>query len=256
MAPDPRLLRSQRFPLHAAVEAGDLERVAGLLAGPTRSQIDRKFETSGQTPLHLVGDKAINIRILQNPVQAASGGCPALVQLLLDAGAGLEEGDCVKQTALHYSATNPRWGVMESLVRAGAQLNPRRMKDGWTPLFLATIFGHRHKVIRSPRTLSNSHDTLQVRYMVEAGADVLLCDDRGWTVMDWAAHYTLPAVTKLLQAAPRTLTQQSGKKYVEAEVSRPLQLFPIFYFRSRLMIGWRFRSSLTRVSASCWPGWR
>ena len=54
MAPDPRLLRSQRFPLHAAVEARDLERVAGLLAGPTRSQIDRKFETSGQTPLHLV----------------------------------------------------------------------------------------------------------------------------------------------------------------------------------------------------------
>ena len=181
------------------------------------------------------------------------------MQLLLDAGAGLEEGDCVKQTALHYSATNPRWGVMESLVRAGAQLNPRRMKDGWTPLFLATIFGHRHKV-RPPQAhqilLEMCENPLQVRYMVEAGADVLLCDDRGWTVMDWAARYTLPAVTKLLQAAPRTVTEQSGKKYVEAEVSRTLQQFPIFYFRSRLMIGWRFRSSLTRVSASCWPGWR
>ena len=33
MAPDPRQLRSQRFPLHAAVENGDITRVRGLLEG-------------------------------------------------------------------------------------------------------------------------------------------------------------------------------------------------------------------------------
>ena len=48
----------------------------------------------------------------------------------------------------------------------------RRMKDGWTPLFLATIFGHDAKV----------------HHLVERGADVLLCDERGLTVMDWAAR--------------------------------------------------------------------
>ena len=46
------------------------------------------------------------------------------------------------------------------------------MKDGWTPLFLATIFGHNAKV----------------HHLVERGADVLLCDERGLTVMDWAAR--------------------------------------------------------------------
>ena len=48
----------------------------------------------------------------------------------------------------------------------------RRMKDGWTPLFLAAIFGH---------------DT-KVQHLVHSGADVLLCDDRGLTVMDWVAR--------------------------------------------------------------------
>ena len=46
------------------------------------------------------------------------------------------------------------------------------MEDGWTPLFLATIFGHDSKV----------------QHLVESGADVLLGDDRGLTVMDWAAR--------------------------------------------------------------------
>ena len=46
------------------------------------------------------------------------------------------------------------------------------MKDGWTPLFLATIFGHDSKV----------------QHLMERGADVLLGDDRGLTVMDWAAR--------------------------------------------------------------------
>ena len=73
MAPDPRQLRSQRFPLHAAVENGDVPRVRGLLEGAMGSQVNRKYETSGQTPLHI----------------AASSGCPAIIQLLLDAGAAV-----------------------------------------------------------------------------------------------------------------------------------------------------------------------
>ena len=37
MAPDPRHLRAQRFPLHAAVETGDLARTRALLEGSLRS---------------------------------------------------------------------------------------------------------------------------------------------------------------------------------------------------------------------------
>merc|ERR1712142_826220 len=152
MAPDPRQLRTQRFPLHAAVENGDLHRTRGLLDGPIRTQINRKNEVSGQTPLHL----------------ASSSGSPAMVQLLLDAGANVDEFDVVKQTALHYCMTNSRWGVMETLIKAGAFVNSQRMKDGWTPLYLAVIFGYVYKV----------------QYLIDHGADVLLADEIGWSVMD------------------------------------------------------------------------
>ena len=71
MAPDPRHLRAQRFPLHAAVEAGDVARTKGLLQGPVRIQVNRKYESSGQTPLHI----------------AASCGNQIMIKILLDAGA-------------------------------------------------------------------------------------------------------------------------------------------------------------------------
>jgi len=185
MAPDPRHLRAQRFPLHAAVETGDLARTRALLEGSLRSQINRKYEGSGQTPLHL----------------AASCGDQAMIALLLRMGAALDEPDCVKQTPLHYSVTNTQAGVMEALVTAGAEINTRRMKDGWTPLFLAAIFGH---------------DT-KVQHLVHSGADVLLCDERGLTVMDWVARYCLTSTKAILKKAPRTVTEMSGKKYVESE---------------------------------------
>ena len=107
----------------------------------------------------------------------------------------------MRQTPLHYSVTNLRAGVMEALVAAGAEVNTRRMKDGWTPLFLASIFGFSDKV----------------QHLVDRGADVLLCDDRGFTVMDWAARYGLTSTTGVLKKAPRTVTEMSGKKYVECE---------------------------------------
>ena len=68
----------------------------------------------------------------------------------------------MRQTALHYSlATSRSTEATESLLRcrifkfsvsavtssrAGAEVNPRRLKDGWTPLFLATVFGHTAQV--------------------------------------------------------------------------------------------------------------
>ena len=94
-----------------------------------------------------------------------------------------DEYDSVKQTALHYSMTNTRWGVMETLVKAGADVNCRRMKDGWTPLFLASIFGYSYKA----------------QYLIDSGADVLLCDDLGWTPDDWADKYGLVAVRKIIR---------------------------------------------------------
>eukprot|EP00092_Neocalanus_flemingeri_P005380 GFUD01005797.1.p1 GENE.GFUD01005797.1~~GFUD01005797.1.p1 ORF type:complete len:1109 (+),score=391.68 GFUD01005797.1:341-3667(+) len=192
MAPDPRMIRAQRFPLHSAVDAGDLAKTRSLLESQSRCQINRKYDTSGQTPLHI----------------AASTGCPAMVQMLIDAGAKIDEYDSVKQTALHYSMTNTRWGVMETLVKAGADVNCRRMKDGWTPLFLASIFGYSYKA----------------QYLVDSGADVLLADQLGWTPEDWAGKYGLVAVRKIIRGAPGIVTESSGRKYVETEKEDKLEV--------------------------------
>jgi ankyrin repeat protein len=72
---------------------------------------------------------------------------------------------------------------METLVKAGADVNCRRMKDGWTPLFLATIFGYSYKA----------------QYLLDSGADVLLSDDLRWTPKDWAGKYGLLAVRKIIR---------------------------------------------------------
>jgi len=192
MAPDPRMLRAQRYPLHSAVASGDLARTQGLLDSQAGCQINRKYENSGQTPLHL----------------AASSGCPAMIQLLISGGAIIDELDSVKQTALHYSMTNTRWGVMETLVKAGANVNSRRMKDGWTPLFLASIFGLSYKA----------------KYLVDSGGDVLLADDRGWTPEDWAEKYGQQSVKRVLRDAPRNITEYSGKKYIEMETKEKLEV--------------------------------
>merc|ERR1712128_213931 len=131
-----------------------------------------------------------------------------MLQMLIEAGAPIDEYDSIKQTALHYSMTNTRWGVMETLVKAGADVNRRRMKDGWTPLFLASIFGYSYKA----------------KYLVDAGADVLLADNVGWTAEDWAEKYGLPAVVKIIRAAPRVVTESSGTKYVEMEKEEKLEV--------------------------------
>ena len=92
MAPDPRQLRSQRFPLHAAVETGDYVRVRGLLEGAMASQVNRRYETSGQTPLHI----------------AASEASQEMIQLLLEAGAAVGRLDsCITtvMTALQMRRT-------------------------------------------------------------------------------------------------------------------------------------------------------
>ena len=95
--------------------------------------------------------------------------------------------------------TNSRSGVMETLIKAGADINPQRMKDGWTPLYIAAIFGYVYKV----------------QYLIDNGADILLCDDRGWSVIEWVTKYCLKNVLKILKEAPRTVNEKSGKKYVE-----------------------------------------
>ena len=54
----------------------------------------------------------------------------------------------MKQTALHYAVSHPRpgAGVVAGLVRAGATVDARRMRDGWTPVFLAAVLGHQDQV--------------------------------------------------------------------------------------------------------------
>ena len=54
----------------------------------------------------------------------------------------------MKQTALHYAVSHPSpgAGVVAGLLKAGATVDARRMRDGWTPVFLAAVLGHQDQV--------------------------------------------------------------------------------------------------------------
>ena len=73
------------------------------------------------------------------------------------------------------------------------------MKDGWTPLYLAVIFGYVYKV----------------QYLIDHGADVLLADEIGWSVMDWANKYCLPGraicVKNLISKTSENVKEQCYK---------------------------------------------
>ena len=89
-------------------------------------------------------------------------------------GAPINEPDSIGQTALHYAVCHKYAKRLVSiLVERGAELNPVRKTDGWTPLHLAAMFG--------------KCDVAHV--LLEAGVDTSIKDDDGKTAEDVAKQY-------------------------------------------------------------------
>ena len=190
----------------ADVEAGDgsrtpLHLAAGLSNDPAVLQalLDaganvNAGESAGSTPLH----------------SAAAGNDPAMLQALLEAGANVNARDSRDGTPLHAAASfsdNPT--VLQALLEAGAGIQARDI-DGRTPLHTVAIFNYNPERARDledeygepPRTAAYYENPAVLQALLDAGADVEVKDDFGWTPLHAATVYNSnPAViTALLDA--------------------------------------------------------
>ncbi|XP_071825561.1 ankyrin repeat and SOCS box protein 1-like [Apostichopus japonicus] len=110
--------------IHQAASNGDITIIRNLLDGPGRTQRVNLKNYLGCTPLRL----------------AASKGHWECVQLLLQSGASIEEGDRKGQTALFMAIAGNHIECVKLLLAAGADPNGRR-ENMCTPLYLAACAG-------------------------------------------------------------------------------------------------------------------
>ena len=79
----------------------------------------------------------------------------------------------------HYSKTGDLYGVKGYVEKVEIE---RTNEHGFTPLMIATYYGHTHLV----------------KYLVENGADVNAQDNRGWTSLRYAYYYNYKEIAEIL----------------------------------------------------------
>lgn len=100
---------------------------------------------------------------------AVESSDPAVVQVLVEAGADLEARDSAGSTAIHYAAQNQNDEIIRALIEAGADITATQ-EGGATPLHLAALHS-------TPAVLTA---------IMDAGADILAVDWDGKTAFDYA----------------------------------------------------------------------
>lgn len=139
-------------PLHKAAEWSDEAIVSALIA--RGANIDAKMVDSLLTPLIIAIEK----------------NRPAIVKLLLDAGADRNTASKGNLTPAHSAARCPNYEIMRMLLEEEVNLNVQSLQKGGTPLHIAT--GCRHIEI--------------VKMLLEAGADVNITSTDGHTALEVA----------------------------------------------------------------------
>jgi receptor-interacting serine/threonine-protein kinase 4 len=149
-------------PLHQAVRNSDEQMTKALVyAGSDISAKDNR----GKTALHL----------------ACYGDAVGIVQILLDHGANPSAVDCEGRTPLHEGCGR-NTVILQKLIKAGADLNPRRMPRGLTPLYYEAWLGREDAV----------------RILLEAGADPSIQTETGETILQRAIERSHTKVVQLL----------------------------------------------------------
>ena len=160
----------QPWPLHDAVRAGRVERVALLLEQGIEPHLR---DLDGRTPLGIAAERGEcdTVKVLlecgapiddPGPVlTAAWKGNGGVLKLLLDAAPDISAADWWPGTLLHGAAWNGHLEVMEVLLAAGADVNalarsPYNGESKFTPLVWAAWAGQRESV----------------EFLLERGADV------------------------------------------------------------------------------------
>jgi ankyrin repeat protein len=89
-------------------------------------------------------------------------------------GAPINDRDAMGQTALHYAVCHSNALQLVTIItESGAQVDPERQRDGWTPLHLASMFGKTDVAIK----------------LLEMGADPTMKGTSGDTAEDVAKRY-------------------------------------------------------------------
>jgi len=222
--------RSHPLHLHKAVWDDNLEQINELL--------EAGFEFSartqdGDTVLHWAAHKG-HIEIftcllprfdvsVQNergdtPLDfAARAGNNEIVQLLLNAGAGVQRSGKDGETPLHWAAWNGHVDVVKTLIAANGDVSARK-DNGATPLHWAAWRGHKEVLMLLLDAGANvsaqyssgetplhravlCRDPEIVKLLLEANADISATDIKGATALHLAAEHANVAVIDELLAA-------------------------------------------------------
>ncbi len=194
--------------IHAAASAGDVQRVAALLAESPELIAARDKEK--KTPLHHavkrlqigvvkhlldrgadIGESDIRSgSVLHLVMQANSESSDGekrrtvLTELLIRNGADVNARDFLRKTPLHLAAIRGREQVLDLLYDAGAEI---KVVDGWghTPLHDAALFNHK----------------AVITWMLKKKADVHAKSGKGDTPLHSAARRFRKEATRLLLTA-------------------------------------------------------
>ena len=120
-----------------------------------------------------------------HPLQAAAAkGYPTMVQLLMDYGFHQDstDGSEEQMTAMHHAAIHDQIPVLEILCKAGANVNAKTAKNGYTALRLAAMNDQEQAIKR----------------LLHMGADPSIKDANGVTVLEWAHEHDIKGIANLI----------------------------------------------------------
>jgi ankyrin repeat protein len=179
-----------RTPLLTVASLGNVDALRVLLGAGADP---RRWSAEGKQAVHLAPDAAT-------------------LQLLLDAGVGLNEPDRQGGTALHRAVCSLDPGCVEWLLQHGADVNAvDRMRR--TGLLLACEHGNGHERQSGRGTGDEERKTEAIiRLLLQAGAEVNQSDAAGTTPLMFALALRSPAgVAQLLQQPGLRLDQASQR---------------------------------------------
>ena len=167
--------------LYFAIWNGDPEIVGILVAAG--ADVNATVRESSSTLGGLIGSSTTDTPLIHYAAWVNEN--PAVIQVLLDAGANIHAKDDDGQTPLHYAARgNRNQALIQVLLDAGADIEEKTDdRYGWTPLHRSVI----------------NENLTAVQALLEAGADINAENNFGWMVLHLAARYNEnPAVIQAL----------------------------------------------------------
>ena len=184
--------QSRLYPLHTAVQDGDLQKVKLLV--DQGEDVNEKSGRAGLTPLHF----------------AALFGRKEIAEFLIAEGAIVDSRDVHDQmTPLHLAAYQRHTEVVELLVKHGANVHARDSRLRATPLHFAAGDPYSEtgdSELRSRRIFPPKAEIVELFLSEGADIDATCGPQNSMTALDIAEKWGHQAIVDLLQNARQTST--------------------------------------------------